>query len=342
MKYSFAALFVLATSLSLVCKASADKKKGKNWKPDKLKARIGPRCPVLETLGVINLDFNPAFLSAEEVGYEQCLFVTSFFNADVSQPGPPQFFSNDLVASICDLEDLEEDKTYNDAEATIVTDLAGGAPKTVWPNEAIKAPEGAFPFQALVIAQGFHPAASPGRLTAIDLDDPNKTEYIIQQSTQSGPFMGNPFDPENRPWYYHDAQFYDMNNDGFLDIISVRSGFRVGAGGFHPPFGQLVWFENPGPVNLDPNVEWRETVLFGDPSNQFQGPDIFVKMHDFDGDGVPEFVATHFFTDPGPPETSADRGKITVYGAPPGGDWSHVNALDPTSPQARVKNISTE
>ena len=96
-------------------------------------------------------------------------------------------------------------------------------------------------------------------------------------------------------------------------------------------------------VKTTQNAEMVSIVSNEIPTNQFQGPDIFVKMHDFDGDGVPEFVATHFFTGPsGPPQTSADRGKISVYGAPVGEDWSQVNAFNPTAPKARVKDISVE
>ena len=181
----------------------------------------------------------------------------------------------------------------------------------------------------------------PGRLTAINLED--QTEYVIHQSTQSsdGFDVTNPWTyPTNQPRFYHDAQFYDMNNDGHLDIISVRSGLRVGAS-FYPPFSELVWFENPGPDALDPSVEWTETILYGGPFVGFAGPDIFVKMHDFDGDGVPEFVPTHLFTGGTPPDT-ADTGKITLYAAPAGQDWSNVNALDPTAPPVRVKDLSTE
>ena len=103
--------------------------------------------------------------------------------------------------------------------------------------------EGIFPFKALLVAQGFHPAAFPGRLTVLNLDDPLLEEYIIHQSTQTGDFSV-PFDPNNSPEFYHNAVFFDMDNDGWTDIVTVRSGVRVGQF-FHPPSGDLVWFKNP-------------------------------------------------------------------------------------------------
>lgn len=302
-------------------------------------AAPGPRCPVVEPLGIMQLPFHPAFLAAEDIEGEPSLFVTSFFNVAFNPgPGPPFFpFERDLVARINDIEELEENPS---GYATVVPEVLTGQ-GIVWPNEATKAPDGVFPFEAIVIAQGFHPAPLPGRLTAINMNDSanNFTEYVIHQSTQTAAGYTGPFDPNNMPRYYHDAVFHDMDNDGYKDIISVRSGFRVGQN-FYPPLSELVWFKNPGPDNLDPAVEWVETTLFGGPSANFAGPDIFVKIYDFDDDGVPEIVATHFFT--GPPPTSADSGKITLYAAPEGSDWSQVDALNPAAPQARVKDLSVE
>jgi hypothetical protein len=220
-----------------------------------------------------------------------------------------------------------------------LTDIFSFPPQTVWPNEAIPVPLGVFPFEAILIPQGFLSAAPPGRLTAINLNDPARTEYVISESTQQPGGPTDPLDPENMPRAYHNAVFYDMDGDGFKDIITVRSGLRVGAQ-FYPPYSELLWFKNPGDEALNPNVEWDETILYGGPLVGFQGPDISVQMLDFDGDGVPEFVATHFFTGFNP--ATADTGKITLYGAPAGSDWSQVNALDPTAPQARTKDLVTE
>ena len=289
-------------------------------------------CTAVDDVVVIDLPFNAAFTEID--GSD--LFVTSFFNVEVNTgPGPPfNVLERDLVAKI-DISGIESGTFVGPEELTDLGQLFG-PPKTVWPNEAIPVPSGIFPFNALLIPQGFHPAPFPGRLSVINLDDPSRQEYIIDQSTQTGGFTG-PFNPANSPEYYHNAVFYDMDNDGLTDIVTVRSGFRVGQA-FHPPSGDLVWFKNPGP-SLDPNVEWQEIILFGGPFN-FNGPDIFVQMYDFEDDGIPEFVATHFFT--GGNATDPDNGKFTIYGAPEGQDWSAVNALDVSAPVARVKDITVD
>ncbi|MCK6546857.1 hypothetical protein L6R52_13495 [Myxococcota bacterium] len=301
------------------------------------------RCPAIYRKAVLDLPFNPAFLEVDEYddglgGKRDGLTISSFYNAFL-RPGqvpPIGFFARDLVARVSDLESIS---TNFDAsrDVEILTDLGPGQPKTVWPNEAVRAPDGVFPFEAVVIPQGFHPAPFAGRLTAVNLDDPARTEYVIHQSTQNySTGFTFPNDPRNSPRFYHRVLFIDMNGDGLKDLVTVRSGFRVGRW-VYPPFSELVWFENPGAA-LDPATPWRETVLFGGPAAGFLGPDIHLAAHDFEGDGVPEIVATHFFSafpaPPGAPPPS--NGKIAIYGAPVGQTWAAVNATFFRLPRVRT------
>jgi hypothetical protein len=249
-------------------------------------------------------------------------------------------FAPDLVAMI-NIENIENKLVMQkNIDVDVLTDLVPGPPKTVWPNEVKVLPEGMLPFKALLVPQGFHVSHVPGRLAILNLDDPSHKEYIVSQSTETGSYTG-PFDTKNDPAFYSDAVFWDMDGDGFLDIVTVRSGFRVGAT-FHPPSGELVWFRNPG-KELKASTEWNETVLFGGPPN-FAGPDISIDMYDFEGDGIPEFVTSHFFA--GTNVTDPDDGKFTIYGAPLGYDWSVVNARNakgpPQGPQVRIKDIVTD
>ena len=110
-------------------------------------------CPKLETLGFIDLPFNPAFLNIHNVDGEPSLFITSFFN------GP---FGRDLVAYIPNIsdEDISSDGISNseipmlDFDADIITDIDPTSDaNTVWPNEAIRAPDGVFDFEAIIIPQ---------------------------------------------------------------------------------------------------------------------------------------------------------------------------------------------
>mmetsp|Transcript_3037 Transcript_3037/g.9249 ORF Transcript_3037/g.9249 Transcript_3037/m.9249 type:complete len:154 (-) Transcript_3037:930-1391(-) len=100
-----------------------------------------------------------------------------------------------------------------------------------------------------------------------------------------------------------------MNSDGLLDVVTVRSTFKVIPPFFYPATGELVWFANPG---TEVGV-WQETVLVDG-----QGPDVAIDIADLDGDGVPEFAAGNFFTFPN---------KIAIYGAHAGGDWTTPGAV---------------
>jgi len=277
-------------------------------------------CPKIYRKEIINLDFNPAFMNFNDVSNNANLIITSFFNVkfDISQtpPQPPRpvVLKPDLVAKIA----LGKKGGFAGQPVEVITDPPPlfGPPKTVWPNEALPAPQGVFPFQALIIAQGFHPAAFPGRLTAIDLS--TLTEYVIQQSKEA---------PDGSPWFYHNVVFLDVDGDSLLDIITVRSSFRIGRFP-NPPSGQLVWFKNPGSESLASDTPWDETILY----SGFDGPDIYLEMHDFDGDGIDEIIATHFFT----------GSKISIYGAPEGGNWKDVDATNANAPQVRKVDISND
>jgi hypothetical protein len=267
-------------------------------------------------VGTINLPFNPAFLNIEEFDGEASLFITSFYNIYKEQGlfGRTRNveFERDLVARIPDIDEMLTTGSFDEA---IFEELTGRKEtilprafqkKVVWPNDAVKVPEGVFPFAALLIPQGFLSASKPGRLTAIDMTSPERTEYIIDQSTWL------------KPRYYHTAIFYDVDGDGLLDIVTVRSGFYPTLVRFIPR-GELVWFQNPGQGFgiAKGYIKWKERILYRTHLfRQEYGPDVALQAHDFDGDGVPEFVATHFFQE-----------KISLFGAPCDGSecsWDKV------------------
>ena len=321
-------------------------------------------CPTIETIGMIDVPFNPAFLSINEIGNpkEESLFITSFFNS---------FGGRDLVAyipniggrSVDDDEEEDDNEDRDDSSSNsnwidtlddpiVITDVIDPeTPETVWPNDAIRAPDGMFPFEdAIVLPQGFHVASSPGRLVAIDVNSPDKTEYVIHQSQEIGIFTF-PNDPNNSPRFYHHVVFYDVDKDGYEDIVTVRSGFRIirsatpGPPSIYPPFGELVWFQNPGHENIlmNPTQPWQERVVYGGPTVGYVGPDIDIAMADLEHDGIPEFVVTHFFSS-GP---NPDDGKIVLLGAPVDMDWSTVltpfqlrtKVLDTNTPQGKPFDV---
>jgi hypothetical protein len=289
--------------------------------------RPGPNCPVVESIGKFGAPpsfpapFFPAFTEYVHDDDEHCLFISSF--APPWVPG-----GVDLVAKVTNIEDVEEEDEDSFSFQPQMEILTGSA-DVVWPNDITRLPDDVFGFPALLIPQGFFLSAL-GRLTAIDLrkdSNSNYPEYIIQESTATA------------PWFYHNAVFHDMDGDGLLDIITVRS-----AQTFNPPspfpLGQLVWFKNPGAL-LSPTDPWDEVILFSgsgpDPPNKNNaGPDILIRMEDLDGDGTPEFVCTSFFS---VGAFSPDVGKVTLFGAPTVGGWAVVNAMDATAPTVRTKTI---
>jgi hypothetical protein len=304
-------------------------------------------CPNVYTGGAFGLNFNPAFTHVDKfnfgsTGYDG-LVVTSFFNAvknpDPDANGTTSFYERDLVARITGIG-YRSPAWWNPNQAEILTDLdladpvePNGPGQQVWPNEAQRVEDGILPFEAIVSPQGFHPTPSPGRLTLINLDDTNRTEYLIHQSRQEGgPCKLDPNDARysegQQPRFYHLVKWYDMDSDGLKDAVTVRSTFKVQGAFCLPPGGELVWFENPGAA-IDANTPWVEHVITDFPLSQ-TGPDITLDIADLEGDGVPEIVANNFFV----------TESISLYGAPVGdADWSGVNTA--TNPP-RIVDISAD
>jgi hypothetical protein len=278
---------------------------------------IGPR---IHNHGVIHLvHWNPAYVEVDEYddpaattassvhAKKYGLTISSFHNVFHT---PPQ---RDMVARIRNIDTLSTMENFQpERDLEILTDVISSAseqPRTTWPNQARRAPDGVFPFEAVVIPQGWCSTHIPGRLTAIDVK--TKVEYIIHQSTATD------------PRFYHQVIFVDMDRDGFV------------VGNSTSQIGELVWFRNPGAAALDPFSPWQETILYGGPKVLFRGPDIALQSYDFEQDGVEEIVATSFFT-----TSSSVHGKISIFSAPIGGSWTDVDALRGKLP--RVVDVVTD
>lgn len=286
-------------------------------------------CPDLYRKGVLKAPFNVAFLHVQSFnnpdgGKSDGLLMSSFFNAVKDADGIKleRLEQRDLVARIPDLDGIEFDNFDGDLDIEVLTDL-DGVSRQVWPNETARVPDGVLPFEAIVSPQGFLSTPRPGRLTLINLDDPERAEYIVDQSSFVPPRC-EPGSSDNQPWFYHDARFIDMDDDGLRDLVTVRSSLITG-GGFCAPSGQLVWFRNPG-TKLDQDTEWDEHVLV-DVDPKPGGPESNMTAYDFDGDGIVEIVGTHFFK----------YDAITVYGAPAGKRWADVDPAN--GPFVRQKDI---
>ena len=290
-------------------------------------------CPAVWKKAVLPLNFNPGFTHMAKFnmpggGQQDGLLVSSFFNVlkDPTGNTVTSYFERDLVARIGGLDTLDLATFNKDTNVEVLTDLGGPPYKTNWPNGIARVPDGVVPFEAVVSPQGFLAAIPPGRLSLINLDSPSRTEYIVHQSTSTTATC-NQTNPARRPRFYHDAEYADMDGDGLKDIVTVRSSFKPQAPGPCVAFnGDLVYYKNPGPA-LDPNTPWVEHILFGVPATA-TGPDLTLKLYDFENDGVPEVIATHFFN---------RGGAIRIYGAPEGMTWGSVNQI--TGPFVREEDV---
>lgn len=278
-------------------------------------------CIRLFKKGVINVPFNAAMLnfvdfrSADGSTTEGLLF-SSFFNTEKDPTGQKvtRVFAPDQVAMIADITDLDP-ASFDAAKSVEVISDRDGNLDTIWPNKSDLAPADALPFQAVLVSAGFLSAQRPGHLTLINLDDPARTEYVVDPINEAVPDCSGG-QVRNQRWYYHQSYWHDMDGDGLKDIVTVRASFKPFLHNC-PPAGELLYFRNPGPA-LKADVPWTPVVLVGLPAER-AGPEINMTMADLDGDGVPEIIGTHFST--------SDH--ITVYGAPPGGEWRDVSPERP-------------
>lgn len=291
-------------------------------------------CPPLWRRGTLTLPFNPAFMSIDRFANAECgpqdgLLVSSFFNVnrDPATGAVTRVFAPDQVARIPRLDRLNPAHFDPDEDLEVLSDRGVSPPRAVWPNEAHRVPDGVLPFEAVVVPQGFHTTPLPGRLTILNVSDPAYPEYVVHQSTFTPPAC-DLAGTASSPRFYHAVRFIDMDGDGRKDLVTVRSSFKV-AGGFCPPTGELVYFKNPGPA-LSPSTPWQEVVLLGLPT-QPSGPDLTLDAYDFEGDGVPEIIATHFFT---------RGGAVRLYGAPAGQSWATVNRV--TGPFVRERDLAAD
>ena len=83
-------------------------------------------------------------------------------------------------------------------------------------------------------------------------------------------------------WFYHRAEWRDMNDDGRLDLVTARAHLKFGG----KAEGELLWLEQPE----NPWAEtWKEHILA-------TGPDVHFRVTDLDNDGQPEYLAAEFFS----------------------------------------------
>ncbi|MCC5794327.1 MAG: VCBS repeat-containing protein [Chromatiales bacterium] len=278
----------------------------------------GEACVRVFKRGVLALPYNAAFLGIATLdnpdgSRSDALLFSSFFNVvkDEATDEVDRFIVPDFAGLVRGIDGLDLQAFDPERDMEVLTDRGREQPLTVWPNKTDRVPDGVLPFEGIVVPGGFLAASAPGRIAIINLDDPERGEYVVVEAGTAPPVCrGGEF--SNERWDYHKVVFLDVDGDGLPDIVTVRAAFQPFMFGC-PPVGELVWFRNPGET-LAPEVPWEERVLVGLPLEP-GGPEINLDLADLNGDGSLEIIATHFLT----------SDAISIFGPPAGGNWADVD-----------------
>lgn len=147
--------------------------------------------------------------------------------------------------------------------------------KMPWPNTVHEAPKDVFQKdRQLIIADGFQMIGKEdGGLYRYD-PETQKTSQLLEPK---------------KGWFYHDAKFVDIDGDGTKELITARS---KSPWFYRKAQSELVVAKPPMDVEQGEGAKqvdnyWQEQVIG-------TGPDYFFEVHDIDGDGDAEIVATEY------------------------------------------------
>ena len=151
----------------------------------------------------------------------------------------------------------------------------------VWPNQANPVPAGAVGGNGagdlVLTAGGFF--VSPGKSTgAVSL-------LNVSAFRATGVATKRQLSTDKKGNFYHQAEWYDVNGDGRLDVVAARA-YKSMFNPFAKAEGALVWLEQPA----EPRDEGVERQLTG-----LNGPGVAFALIDLDGDGKDEIVAAQYF-----------------------------------------------
>merc|ERR1711920_84907 len=201
-------------------------------------------------------DFGPAFLESSRLfNQELDLIWSSFGRGDAGIYGNGPFGDNgDIGADSCAL-------AKNDTSNAIVK-----ASYLNWPNEIAPVPPQVFGDSGyLAIPNGFAvPGVNDGCIAIADVGQYLSTGetlsdddlYILTDGCGQGRIGYTRY-------YYHVARWFDMDNDGDLDLLTSRASSLTSP--TDVTSSQLVWFQNPGTQNFVPTSAgasaWKSYVI---------------------------------------------------------------------------------
>ena len=134
--------------------------------------------------------------------------------------------------------------------------------KIIWPNGVVSA--NILAKNSLIVPSGFLvPGKTKGNLYFLNGTTP--ISLVPQEDTH---------------WFYHDADFKDVNMDGFMDVVAGRANVPVKA---ERAQTQLIWLKNPGKQEI--TSPWELHIL-----KETDGPDIDVQFARIDNTQVREKI----------------------------------------------------
>jgi hypothetical protein len=150
---------------------------------------------------------------------------------------------------------------------TLKPTLVAGS--VTWPNTVTKAPSSLFGTDGVIISGGFLvPGSTDGGIWYSPRIN-NQPDTIVPLFVSKG-------------YFYHQAEFYDVNGDGLMDILTCRAQKSLfGAGS-----GALTFLQPKD--RSKPSGPWFETVIG-------KGCDTFFILEDVTGDGIIDLVSAQFW-----------------------------------------------
>ncbi len=189
-------------------------------------------------------EINPVLLNKFELGHAGFSTLLRTFTLN--------FTSWDLTISCFDAIPGTTDHVYNvpnigsqlttQITPTLVTN------QIIWPNGVV--PADPLVEYSIIVPSGFLV--------------PGKTNGNLYYLSKQEPIALVPDDTEH--WFYHDADFKDMDGDGYIDIVAGRANVPfIGS-----PKTELIWLKNPGNNTITGPWELHYLMREGGPDIQVQ------------------------------------------------------------------------
>ncbi|CAK8696609.1 unnamed protein product [Clavelina lepadiformis] len=131
-----------------------------------------------------------------------------------------------------------------------------------WPNAVGKVEGDVIPDSEntywWMTSTSFPPQGTEGQIVLLPVSKVNSSLPLSPMVVSSSEIEQN--------WYYSKIEWVDMNQDGWLDVVTSRSRGRSES----IQFSQLLWYENPGYGLLWSRGRWRSHTITNGPDMSFE------------------------------------------------------------------------